>query len=252
MITSLVLACGVMLGAAIQRRGLRGFLRTAFDAIERLTLRLFARFWHGLEEPIGELPPARGAAIFIANHASHADPAFLVGASRRALRFLQASECYHVPILRRLFRMAGCIPVRREGSDVAAIRAALRRLRQGDALCIFPEGEVRSAGRDKLGDCKTGPALLALRSGAPVYPAWIDGGPESTRLLKAWLWPSRRVRVIFGPAIDLAPYRGRPINHALLREMTDHFARSILALRPAQHPASFPVSTPAVSAGRVS
>src|SRR5206468_10604659 len=67
---------------------------------------------------------------------------------------------------------------------------------------------------------KTGAAFLALKSRAPVYPAHIDGGPRSRRLLRDWLWPSRGARVVFGPPIDLSAYYGRPVTHQLLREVT--------------------------------
>jgi 1-acyl-sn-glycerol-3-phosphate acyltransferase len=148
------------------------------------------------------------------------------------VRFLQASECYFVPGMAWFFHLVGCIPVRRGGRDVGAIRTALQCLSDDEVLALFPEGDVARAGRGGLAACKTGAALLALRSDAAVIPAWIEGGPPPSHMLREWLWPSAGVRVSFGPAIDLSPYRGRPLARALLHEVTDLFAAKILAARP--------------------
>jgi 1-acyl-sn-glycerol-3-phosphate acyltransferase len=86
---------------------------------------------------------------------------------------------------------------------------------------------------------KHGAALLALRTRAPVYAACIAGGPRTDDLLKAWLWPPPgRVRVIFGPAIDLSAYYDRPRTRRLLEEVTALFIERIQALQPRSRRAS--------------
>lgn len=232
-----------------------------FDRLELDAMHLFARLWHRCAPRPQPPLPAKGPAILIANHPSHADPAFLLAGSNRLLHFLQAAEYNHVPILSRLYDRAGLIPVARHGREISGIRRALRLLMQGEVVAVFPEGEVRLAGRGHLAPGKPGAALLALRSGAPVFPAWIEGGPESSHLLRAWLMPSHGVRVIFGPAIDLSDYRNRPITPVLLREVTARLMRGVadlsptagnvhvLSVNPASHrPAVKPSRGPAVSA----
>src|SRR5207237_8111123 len=86
--------------------------------------------------------PPSGPAILVANHPSHSDPAFLVAAGLRPLCFLHAGEYFDVPVLRNLFDRVGCIPVRRDGHDTAAVRAAMRRLAEGRAVCAFPDGDI--------------------------------------------------------------------------------------------------------------
>ena len=87
-----------------------------------------------------------------------------------------------------------------------------------------------------MGPAKSGAALLALRSRAPVYPAYIAGGPRSERLLRDWLWPSRGVAVIFGPPVELSAYYGQPINRSLLKDVTALLMRRIAELRPLPKP----------------
>jgi 1-acyl-sn-glycerol-3-phosphate acyltransferase len=149
---------------------------------------------------------------------------------KRVLHFLHAQEYYNAFLLRWLFAWVGCIPVARNGRDVGPVRLALRKLQQGWVLGVFPEGEVYAGEHMHADRAKSGAALLALRSCAPVFPARISGGPQGRSLLQAWLRPSTSVRVHFGPRIDLRRFYGRPITHRLLKEVTDLFMARIDAL----------------------
>jgi 1-acyl-sn-glycerol-3-phosphate acyltransferase len=203
--------------------------RRAFDGFELGVMSLYARLWHGWSRA-GPAPlPAAGPAIVIANHKSHADAALLLAACGRPLCFLQARE-RHETFLRPLFRLSGCIPVSRGRPDFSALRAALACLKGGGAVCLFPEGEISPAGQGRIARGKPGVALLALRSRAPVFPVRIVGGPQSRSLATSWLWPTRGVRVLFGPAVDLSDYYGRSLTHRLLEEVTARLMRSIIDL----------------------
>jgi len=192
----------------------------------------YARLWHGCSSNDSAPLPAKGAALLIANHTCSADPAFLQSASPRPVSFLIAREYYtDLPRLRGLFQYIGCVPVLRDGRDVTAVRLALGRLRDGRIVCIFPEGGLSGAGRRRLRQGKSGAALLALRSRAPVIPVFIAGGPRHNDILPAWLLPSR-VRLVFGPAVNLSPYFSRAINRKLLEEVTAFLMSRIAALDP--------------------
>ncbi len=205
-------------------------VQKCLDSLEVQGLSLFARHWHGCSR-IGPLPfPRVGPAILVANHTCHADAAFLVAACGRPLDFLQARERHDVLLLRQVFRLVGCIPISRGRSDIAAIRTALRRLRAGRAIGLFPEGEIAPAGWGRVAAGKHGAALLALRSRAPLFPARIWGGPQSRRLLTSWLLPASGVRVRIGPAINLSDYLGRKIDRKLLAIVTERIMDSIRAL----------------------
>ena len=57
------------------------------------------------------------------------------------------------------------------GVSTTELREALRRLRRGELLIVFPEGEVRPAGH--VGALQPGLGFLAARAGVPVYPVAI-------------------------------------------------------------------------------
>ena len=85
------------------------------------------------------------------------------------------------------------------------------------------------------------PTVNPLKSRAPVIPAFIDGGPRSQDLLRDWLWPACGVRVVFGPAIDLSAYYGRPVERDLLNEVTALLMQRILELEPGRRPSKDPL-----------
>jgi 1-acyl-sn-glycerol-3-phosphate acyltransferase len=97
------------------------------------------------------------------------------------------------------------IPVERSGRDSSALRAALRALQAGRVLGVFPEGRIEKD-RELL-PFQSGPALLALRTGAPVFPAYLDGTQRGSSMLGVFLH-AREVEVTFGSQITLGPLPG--------------------------------------------
>jgi 1-acyl-sn-glycerol-3-phosphate acyltransferase len=159
------------------------------------------RFWYRWRR-IGPCPvPRSGPVIIVANHTCPADPLMLcAGCTYRKISFLIAREYANFPVWRFFVRMIECIPVRRDGKDVAATRQALRRLRDGHALGIFIEGRITPPGHTP--QLRDGAALLALRSGATVIPAHISGTIYHDGILASFL-ARHRVRIRFGAPVDL-------------------------------------------------
>ncbi|MCC5806426.1 MAG: 1-acyl-sn-glycerol-3-phosphate acyltransferase [Opitutales bacterium] len=116
--------------------------------------------------------PARGGVLILANHISYADAVAVQAAAGRTVRFLGTRKLLRHPIMRWVFRCFRVIPVD-PVQPRDAIRRALRALRDGDCVCIFPEGHISEDGQ--LQPLHGGFELLARRSGATVVPARIDG-----------------------------------------------------------------------------
>ena len=70
-----------------------------------------------------------------------------------------------------LLRQVGAFPVKRESSDTKAIKEALKRLKNQLPVVLFPEG-TRLSSQKKI---QPGVGLIAVKSGVPVIPAFIDG-----------------------------------------------------------------------------
>jgi len=194
-------------------------------------MRCYARLYHNLWIRRHADLPESGPALLVANHTCSADPAFLQACAPRTMCFLVAEEYFDIPGAGWLFRYMQCIPVARNGHDVTSVRTALRRLQNGRLVCLFPEGSLSGTGRGRMRITKRGAAYLALRCGAPIYPAFITGGPQHTHVPSAWLLPSRG-GIVLGQPVDLAAYRGRRIDRKLLEEVGALLVRRIVALDP--------------------
>ena len=143
--------------------------------------------------------PATGPVLLVSNHVSVLDPPLVGASAPRPLHFMAKEELFRIPLLGSLIRALNARPVRRDGSDTRALKAALALLQEGRALLVFPEG-TRGVEGQPLREGKAGVGMLAVLSGAPVVPVYVSGSgaalPRGASLPRP-----RKVRVTFGPAL---------------------------------------------------
>ncbi|HEY5348451.1 MAG TPA: lysophospholipid acyltransferase family protein [Candidatus Lustribacter sp.] len=161
--------------------------------------------------------PQGGPVILACNHVSYLDPVVLGIGFTRPVTYLAKKELFAIPVLGRIITALGVYPLDREAGGVAAVRAALRALKDGCCVGIFPEGT-----RNLTGDIqgKGGAALLGALSGAPVVPVAISG----TRRAR----PFHPIRVIYGAPIRVE--RKRKADGDDLEKWTAEIMRRIRAL----------------------
>jgi len=132
--------------------------------------------------------PVEGPLIIAANHLSHIDPAFIMTATKRPVSYMSKKEHFDGAIRRLVFKQVGVIPVDRDAGGTDALKDAVKILREGGAIGIFPEG-TRSRDGD-MGKGKTGVARLAAMTDAAVVPVAIrqtdDVWPVSKRAPRPW------------------------------------------------------------------
>jgi 1-acyl-sn-glycerol-3-phosphate acyltransferase len=167
----------------------------------RFTFRVLARPMFRFRIEGAENLPAAGPGVVVAPHRSWLDPACIGGACPRPVRFLIIDRVYQHPWARWFYRSMQSIPVTAGGGPltVTALRGALRALRNGQLIGVFPEGGVYSS--DRPGSLHPGAAMLAARGGAPVIPIFIEGSAEAWPHGRSWPGPGR-VRVRIGRALD--------------------------------------------------
>ncbi|MBI3393353.1 MAG: 1-acyl-sn-glycerol-3-phosphate acyltransferase [Nitrospirae bacterium] len=174
--------------------------------------------------------PDSGGAIIAANHASYLDPPIVGGSIRRQLRYMAAEELFRIPVFGPLIRSVGSFPVKRGEDDRSALREAVRQLKRGHLLLVFPEGTRSVDG--ELGEGKAGIGFIALHAGVPVIPAFVRGAREALPRGRWWVKPVR-VTVRFGPPI--APPEGPVPRGEAARQayqaVADRVMREIAKLR---------------------
>ncbi len=117
--------------------------------------------------------PAEGPVILCSNHFSYWDPPAVAAACPRRVFFMAKKELFSVPVLGPAVRLLGAFPVDRQSADRGAIRQALRHLKEGRVLGLFPEGTRGQP--NQVSDPKPGVGLIAKRSRAPVVPMAVIG-----------------------------------------------------------------------------
>lgn len=137
---------------------------------------------------IGRENIPEGAALLCPNHTGLSDPLLVVFAMGLEYRpqVMAKEEFMRLPLLGWLLGKAGVFAVKRGKNDVGAIKRAMKCLKDGDKLLIFPEGTRSKDG--ELGEGKTGVAMLSLRTGTPIVPIYVPAK-------KLWF---RRTPVVFG------------------------------------------------------
>lgn len=123
--------------------------------------------------------PSHGAFILASNHSSYLDPPILAVScfGIRQLHFLAKEELFRNRLFGWFIKKLNAFPIRRTGSDISAIKECIKRIRDGQALVIFPEGGRSDKG--KLQDGLPGIALIAIKTNIPVVPVFIRGADKA-------------------------------------------------------------------------
>ncbi len=143
----------------------------------------------------------QGACLLCGNHTRYSDPFFIIYAmGRKDHPYIMAkAELMRIPVIGWILKKVGVFGVDRGKSDVKAIKEAMRVLKDGSKLLMFPEGTRVKGGADS--EAKTGAAMLALRTGVPLVPVYVP-----PRL--GWF---RRTPVVFGePFYPQVDHEGKP------------------------------------------
>lgn len=119
--------------------------------------------------------PAEGGAILTPNHVSWADGILLGVATERPIRMVIYADYYDIWPIKHLFALAKAIPIKpgNRRSVIDAIRTAREALKNGDLVCIFPEGGISRTGQLMPFQ----PGLLAFLKdvSVPVVPVYLGG-----------------------------------------------------------------------------
>lgn len=90
--------------------------------------------------------PRTGSLLVISNHISNSDPVVVQYASPRLLHFLARRELFEMGLLGKFVRWWRAIPIKQSSADKGAIKTAVERLKAGEAVVIFPEGQLSPDG----------------------------------------------------------------------------------------------------------
>ena len=179
--------------------------------------------------------------MIAANHASYLDIPILGCALPRQASFIGRMDLFS-GIVGSILLYLGWIPIRRERVDRKAFDEAVRRLKAGHVVVIYPEGSRSSDGRLQPG--KPGIGMIAAAAGCPVVPALLEGTYEALPPGASWI-RVRPIKVIFGQPIDFSAVlepENEDTKKVIYQQMSEEIMDRIAALRheKSSHPGGLP------------
>ncbi|MBR3780898.1 MAG: 1-acyl-sn-glycerol-3-phosphate acyltransferase [Clostridia bacterium] len=161
--------------------------------------------------------PEDGGFILASNHIDALDPVFIgLGMKKRQLHFMGKKELFENPIVKCFLTKLNGFPIVRGAADSAALNYAIRVVKEGNILGIFPEG-TRSKDY-KPARAKSGVAMIANQAKVPVLPVSVYNCDEMKKKSK--------ITVRFG---ELIPYENLGMSEEATREETKACAKMIMS-----------------------
>lgn len=130
-----------------------------------------------------------GGLIVVSNHTSSVDPVLIQCGCAFKIRWLMAKDMM-IEQLDWLWDMQEIIPVSRDKADSAPVREAIRHVRRGGVIGIFPEARIVMP-RGEIRPFQAGVGAIVARTGAPVLLVWLSNTPEADTMTGTFFTPSR-------------------------------------------------------------
>lgn len=156
--------------------GLYDAMRPVGTALEKMLYKI---------EYVGtENIPENGGFILASNHVNALDPVFIaLGMKKRQLHFMGKKELFENPLIKFFLSKLNGFPIVRGGADSEALNYAIRIVKEGYVLGIFPEGTRSKDYRPAR--AKSGVAVIAKEAKADILPVAIytsDDMKKGTKL----------------------------------------------------------------------
>ena len=170
---------------------------------------------------------AEAPYVLIANHRHALDPiAMAMFIPKRQICFLGKKELGKNKLVNRILTSAHVILVGRGDTDMAAMRNCMKAVKMKKILLIFPEGTRHHKGQ--MEEIQNGTSLIAMRSGAPIIPIYID------RKMGFF----KKTNMYVGEPIPYDDLKEKGINTETCEEMNERFRETyrkmIAAVEPAE------------------
>lgn len=162
--------------------------------------------------------------IVVGNHYGMLDPAFPLISTDKPVTFMAKKELWEKKgIVKWVLEKCDGIPVNRDGTDVRALMTAIRRVKEGGVVCIYPEGtRNKNVGPDDdFLPFKPGAAAMSIRTKTPILPIVLV---NKIRLF-------RRTDVIFGDLIEFSEYYDKKLTEEDLEKCDKLLRDTMLKMR---------------------
>jgi 1-acyl-sn-glycerol-3-phosphate acyltransferase len=193
--------------------GTLSLLASLFDR-EGRAQHWFARTWSRMilktvftpVEIIGRENIPSEPAVYAANHSSALDIPLIYSTLPMQFRIMAKIELFRYPFMGWHLRRSGQIPIDEKELNLGGVKKAIKTLKSGMSLMVFPEG-----GRTANGEIKpfqSGAFYMAIKSGVPVVPMAIIGAFEALKMNTFVVHP-QKLKLVIGQPIPTTDYSAR-------------------------------------------
>jgi len=163
--------------------------------------------------------PAEGGFILAPNHISNLDPPVVGCACPRVIHTMGKQELFRHQPLKWILEHLNGFPVNRGEMDMKAMKTALKVLKSGECLLLFPEGTRRKTGDPMRFKARAGVGMLAMKTKVPIVPAGIYGTEQRQKFI-----------IRFGEPITPEMYAQYPQTAEGYQQLSDELMRRIAEL----------------------
>ena len=164
--------------------------------------------------------PQEGTLLFCGNHRTYLDPPLIIVTAGRYMRFLAKEELKKNLLFGFLGFLYDGIFVKRDDKDIGSLKTALKTLKEGKCVGLFPEG-TRNGLEKNDGKIKNGAAYMALKTNAKVIPIGIVGPAK----------PFTKNAIIYGKPLDFSEYiTGKKIEKEVEDKVSEIIKNEIIKL----------------------
>lgn len=149
----------------------------------------------------------KSGVLLVCNHTSFLDVVFIYLATRpqQWARFVARESLFKAAggLLGQIISRVGAFPIKRDSVDLTAVKRASRMLKNGEVVCILPEGTRRGKGSLEP-ELHSGAALIARMGKAPLLPMTVRDAENVKQKGKMLRFP--KVTIEYGQPVLLSDF----------------------------------------------
>ena len=163
-----------------------------------------------------------GGCIFILNHYNMLDPVYAAALTWEGIHFIAKKSLFETPVVGFAMKKAKAISVNRDGNDARSLLDCFKCLKNGEKICIFPEG-TRNKTDEEMLPFHSGAAVMAIKCKVPIMPIVIYKKPKFFRC----------AHILLGEPIDLSEYYGRKLTEEELAQVDERLRQHMIEMKRA-------------------
>lgn len=198
---------------------MKKFFKKTLRVIVAFSIFWYCKFVYRIKIVGKENVPKEGALLFCGNHRTYLDPPLITVTAGRKMSFMAKEELKNNPFIRFLCFTFDGIWVKRDNKDIGSLKSAMKILKNGGCIGIFPEG-TRNGMEKNEGKLKNGASYMALKTGAKIVPIGIQGPAK----------PFTKNTIIYGEPMDFSEYTSGKIDKDIEDKVSEELKEKIIAL----------------------